>query len=134
MEEGVRALQQQVYVLMSQNVVLEVQLISQLKIAQGFAQLSGAITTVESIHKHRRKRCLSIKKVLENRQYSLTEKNIFMRTKNVEISSLCSFRGNFAFVVRRGRSNSWMACLNSELRRPQRWKTGFRCVVHLHGR
>ena len=46
MEDAVRALQQQVNALMSQNAALEAQLISQQNIAQGLAQLPGAITTV----------------------------------------------------------------------------------------
>ena len=41
-----RALQQQVNVLMSQNAALEAQLVSQQNIAQGLAELPGAITTV----------------------------------------------------------------------------------------
>ena len=48
MEEAVRALQQQVNALMSQNAALEAQLISQQNIAQGLAELPGAITTVLS--------------------------------------------------------------------------------------
>ena len=48
MEDAVRALQQQVSALMSQNAALEAQLISQQNIAQGLAELLGAITTVLS--------------------------------------------------------------------------------------
>ena len=43
-----RALQQQVNALMSQNAALEAQLVSQQNIAQGLAELPGAITTVLS--------------------------------------------------------------------------------------
>ena len=48
MEDAVPALQQQVNALMSQNAALEAQLISQQNIAQGLAELPGAITTVLS--------------------------------------------------------------------------------------
>ena len=48
MEDAVRALQQQVNALMSQNAALEAQLVSQQNIAQGLAELPGAITTVLS--------------------------------------------------------------------------------------
>ena len=47
-EEAVRALQQQVNALMSQNAALEAQFISQQNIAQGLAELLGASTTVLS--------------------------------------------------------------------------------------
>ena len=43
-----RALQQQVNAVMSQNDALEAQLISQQNTAQGLAELPGAITTVLS--------------------------------------------------------------------------------------
>ena len=43
-----RALQQQVNALMSQNAALDAQLVSQQNIAQGLAELLGAITTVLS--------------------------------------------------------------------------------------
>ena len=46
MEDAVRALQQQVNALMSQNAALETQLVSQQNIAQSLAELPGAITTV----------------------------------------------------------------------------------------
>ena len=46
MEDAVRALQQQVNALMSQNAALEAQLVSQQNIAQRLAELPGAITTV----------------------------------------------------------------------------------------
>ena len=48
MEDAVRAVQQQVNALMSQNAALEAQLVSQQNIAQGLAELPGAITTVLS--------------------------------------------------------------------------------------
>ena len=48
MEEAVRALQQQVNALMSQNAALEAQLIRQQNIAQALAELPGAITAVLS--------------------------------------------------------------------------------------
>ena len=47
-EDAVRALQQQVNALVSQNDALEAQLISQQNIAQSLAELFGAITTVLS--------------------------------------------------------------------------------------
>ena len=46
MEDAVRALQQQVNALMAQNATLEAQLLGQQNIAQGLAELPGAITTV----------------------------------------------------------------------------------------
>ena len=46
MEDAVRALQQQVNALMGQNATLEAQLLGQQSIAQGPAELPGAITTV----------------------------------------------------------------------------------------
>ena len=48
MEDAVQALQQQMNALMSQNAALEAQLVSQQNIAQGLAELPGAITTVLS--------------------------------------------------------------------------------------
>ena len=45
-EDAVRELQQQVNALMGQNAALEALLISQQNIAQGFAEMPGAITTV----------------------------------------------------------------------------------------
>ena len=48
MGEALRALQQQVNALMSQNAALEAQLISQQNMAQGLAELPGPITTVLS--------------------------------------------------------------------------------------
>ena len=46
MEDAVRALQQQVNALMSQNAALEAQLIGQQNFAQGLAELPGAIAAV----------------------------------------------------------------------------------------
>ena len=46
MEDAARAVHQQVNVLMSQKAALEAQLVSQQNIAQGLAELPGAITTV----------------------------------------------------------------------------------------
>ena len=45
-EDAVRALQQQVNVLMSQNAAFEAQLLGQQNIAQGLAELHGAIATL----------------------------------------------------------------------------------------
>ena len=61
MEDAVRALQQQVNALMSQNATLEAQLISQQNMAQGLAELPGAITTVLN----RGQGCLLIRKAWE---------------------------------------------------------------------
>ena len=47
MEDAVRALQQQVNALMSQNAALEAQLVSQQNIAQGLAELPGAMMLVD---------------------------------------------------------------------------------------
>ena len=46
MEDALRALQQQVSALTNQNAPLEAQLRGQQNIAQGLAELPGAITTV----------------------------------------------------------------------------------------
>ena len=46
MEDALRALQQQVSALTNQNAALEAQLRGQQNIAQGLAELPGAITTV----------------------------------------------------------------------------------------
>ena len=46
MADAVRALQQQVNALMTQNATLEAQLLGQQSIAQGLAELPGVITTV----------------------------------------------------------------------------------------
>ena len=46
MEDAVEALQQQVNALMAQNATLEAQLLGQQNIAQGLAELLGAITAV----------------------------------------------------------------------------------------
>ena len=48
MEDAVRALQQQVNALLSQNAAFEAQLVGQQNVAQGLAELPGAITTVLS--------------------------------------------------------------------------------------
>ena len=48
MEDAVRTFQQQMNALMSQNSALEAQLVSQQNMAQGLAELPGAITTVLS--------------------------------------------------------------------------------------
>ena len=73
-----RVLQQQVNALMSQNVALEAQLVSQQSIAQGLAELPGAITTVLSRSQAPMRGCLSIRKAWESRQCSQVEKNTSM--------------------------------------------------------
>ena len=76
MEDAVRALQQQVNALMSQNAALEAQLVSQQNIAQGLAELPAAITTVLSRSPAPMRRMLDDPKGLGKHQCFQAEKNI----------------------------------------------------------
>ena len=85
MEEAVRALQQQVNALMSQNAALEAQLISQQNIAQGLAELPGAITTVLSRSQAPMRRILVDPKGLgKPPMFSGTEEDFYVWTKKIE--------------------------------------------------
>ena len=80
-----RALQQQVNVLMSQNAALEAQLVGQQNIAQGLAELPGAITTVLSRSQAPMWRMLVDPKGLGKPPvFSGREEHFYMWTKKVE--------------------------------------------------
>ena len=85
MEDAVRALQQQVNALMSQNAALEAQLISQQNIAQGLAELPGAITTVLSRSQAPMRRMLVDPKGLGKPPvFSGREEHFYVWTQKVE--------------------------------------------------
>ena len=85
MEDAVRALQQQVNALMSQNAALEAQLVSQQNIAQGLAELPGAITTVLSRSQAPMRRMLVDPKGLGKPPvFSGREEHFYVWTKKVE--------------------------------------------------
>ena len=85
MEDAVRALQQQVTALMSQNAALEAQLVSQQNIAQSLAELPGAITTVLSRSQAPMRRMLVDPKGLgEPPVFSGREEHFYVWTKKVE--------------------------------------------------
>ena len=104
-EDAVRALQQQVNALMSQNAAaLEAQLISQQNIAQGLAELSGAITTVLSRSQAPTKRILVDPKGLgKPPMFSGREEHFYVWPKKSEnyVSGVCfrNVRGALAFVA-----------------------------------
>ena len=79
MEDAVRALQQQVNVLMSLNAALEAQLVSQQNIAQGLAELPGAITTVLSRSQAPMRRMLVDPKGLGKPPVFLRQRRTFLR-------------------------------------------------------
>ena len=80
-----RALQQQVNALMSQNAALEAQLVSQQNIAQGLAELPGAITTVLSPSQAPMRRMLVDPKGLgKSPVFSGREEHFYVWTKKVE--------------------------------------------------
>ena len=85
MEEAVRALQQQVNALMAQNAALEAQLLGQQNIAQGLAELPGAITTVLSRSQAPMRRMLVDPKGLgKPRMFSGKGEHFHVWTKKVE--------------------------------------------------
>ena len=85
MEDAVRALQQQMNALMSQNAALEAQLVSQQNIAQGLAELPGAITTVLSRSQAPTRRMLVDPKGLGKPPvFSGREEHFYVWTKKVE--------------------------------------------------
>ena len=130
MEDAVRALQQQVNALMSQNAALEAQLVSQQNIAQGLAELPGAITTVLSRSQAPMRRMLVDPKGLGKPPvFSGREEHFYVWAKKVENNvSRCIPECAWSFDVcsriarRRGHSSNslQLACLNSELRRLRR--------------
>ena len=103
MEEAVRALQQQVNALMSQNAALEAQLIVQQNIAQGLAQLPGTITTVLNRSQAPTRRTLVDPKGLgKPAVFSGREENFYVWTKKVEnyVSGVFpNVRGALAFAA-----------------------------------
>ena len=103
MEEAVRALQQQVKALMSQNTVLEAQLIRQQNIAQGLAELPGAITTVLSRSQAPTRRMLVDPKGLgKPPMFSGREEDFYVWAKKIEnyVSGVFpNVRGALAFAA-----------------------------------
>ena len=84
-EDAVRALQQQVNALMSQNAALEAQLVGQQNTAQGLAELLGAITTVPSRSQAPMRRMLVDPEGLGKPPvFSGREEHFYVWTKNVE--------------------------------------------------
>ena len=102
-EDAVRALQQQVNALMSQNAALEAQLISQQNIAQGLTELPGAITTVLSRSQAPTKRMLVDPKGLgKPPMFSGREEDFYVWTKKIEncVSGVFpNVRGALAFAA-----------------------------------
>ena len=98
-----RALQQQVNALMSQNAALEAQLISQQNIAQGLAELPGAITTVLSRSQAPTRRMLVDPKGLRKPpMFSGREEDFYVWTKKIEnyVSGVFpNVRGALAFAA-----------------------------------
>ena len=103
MEDAVRALQQQVNALMSQNAALEAQLISQQNIAQGLAELPGAIMTVLNHSQAPTRRMLVCPKALGKPPvFSGREEDFCVWTKKIEncVSGVFpSVRGALAFAA-----------------------------------
>ena len=108
-----RALQQQVNALMSQNAALDAQLISQQNIAQGLAELPGAITTVLNRSQASTRRMLVDPKGLGKPPvFSGREEHFYVWTKKVEncvsgvfLERAWSF-GVCSRVARRGHSSN----------------------------
>ena len=103
MEDAVRALQQQVSALTAQNAALEAQLRCQQNIAQSFAELLGAITTVLSRAKAPTRRMLVESKGFGKPPvFSGKEEHFYMWTKEVEnyVSGVFpNVRGALTFAV-----------------------------------
>ena len=98
-----RALQQQVHALMSQNAALEAQLLGQQNTAQGLAELPGAITTVLSRVQAPTRRMLVDQKGLEKPPVFLgREEDFHVWAKKVEnyVSGVFpNVRGALAFAA-----------------------------------
>ena len=121
MEDAVRALQQQVNALMSQNAALEAQLVSQQNIAQGLAELPRAITTVLSRSQ------VDPKGLGKPPVFLSREEHFHVWTKKVEnyvsgvfpnVCGALTFAAELQDVVTA--ATVALACLNSELRRLRR--------------
>ena len=95
-----RALQQQVNVLMNQNAALEAHLVGQQNIAQGLAELPGAITTVLSRSQAPMRRMLVDPKGLGKPPvFSGREEHFYVWTKKVENYVSGVFRGALTFAA-----------------------------------
>ena len=97
-----RALQQQVNALMSQNVALEAQLTSQQNIAQSLEELPGTITTVLSHSQAPTRRMLVDREGLGKQPMFSDKKNFYVWIKKVEnyVSDVFpNVRGAFAFAA-----------------------------------
>ena len=119
------ALQQQVNALMSQNAALEAQLISQQNIAQGLAELSGAITTVLSRSQAPTRRMLVGPKGLgKPSMFSGREEDFYVWTKKIEnyvFGVFSNVRGALTFAAESQQQQQLrLVCQNSELKRLQR--------------
>ena len=79
MEDAARALQQQVNELMAENATLEAQLLSQQNIAQGLAELLGAITTVLNRAQAPTRRMLADQKALGKANSVLGQRRRLLR-------------------------------------------------------
>ena len=103
MEDEARALQQQVNALTAQNAALEAQLLSQQNIAQGLAELPGAITTVLSRSQAPTRRMLVKQKGLGKPPvFSGREEDFYVWAKKVEnyVSGVFpNVRGAVSFAV-----------------------------------
>ena len=103
MEDAVRALQQQVNALTAQNAAFEAQLISQQNIAQGLAELLGAITTVLIRSQAPTRRMLVDPKGLgKPPMFSGREEHFYVWTKKIENNVSGVFpnvRGALAFAA-----------------------------------
>ena len=98
-----RALQQQVIALMSQNAALEAQMTGQQNIAQGLAELPGAITTVlNRSHAPTRRMLVDRKGLGKPPVFSGREEDFYVWTKKVEnyVSGVFpNVRGALAFAA-----------------------------------
>ena len=103
MEDAVRALQQQVNALTAQNATLEAQLRGQQNIAQGLAELLGAITTVLNRAQAPTRRMLADQKGLGKPPiFSGREEDFYVWNKKVEnyVSGVFpNVRGALAFAA-----------------------------------
>ena len=103
MEDAVRVLQQQVNALMAQNATLEAQVLGQQNIAQGLAELLGAITTVLNRAQAPTRRMLVDQKGLGNPPvFSGREEDFYVWAKKVEnyVSDVFpNVRGALSFAV-----------------------------------
>ena len=103
MEDAVRALQQQVSALMNQNAALEAQLLGQQNIAQGLAELPGAVTTVLNRSQGPTRRMLVDPKGLGKPPvFSGREEDFYVSTKKIENYVSVVFpnvRGALAFAA-----------------------------------